>query len=388
MRKALKNWVGVSAIAFSVLFFFAGDARADMVVENNGTDLTIQSSTLMSAGAVYFKIQAPNNLATSSSQTAYDQLISYCGGGFAYGGPTTLSTPYDTHTSVGYYSPGDTVGWYGLLISSTNVCPASGNFDYAVYYWNGTTITNLLVVNENASTPQNTPYFVEPYSPANGSYTSQATTTFSAQYETADNTSYDTLDFQIIDLTNASSSPVTFPTVVDQSGAITETNQISLTAGDSYLWRPIAYSSTNGNLPRINGNWYSYTASSSAELSLNTAYNATLGTSTLPSTTNFLTFLNVPYLLQTKVPFAYIFQIAGGIVQGIESTSSSALPSGAFVWSGIGTGTTTTDFFSTSTVEYYLSPTLISAWRAFLLVVLTIDFGYALYHTARKQLKI
>jgi len=111
----------------------------------------------------------------------------------------------------------------------------------------------------------------------------------------------------------------------------------------------------------------------------NQFYNATVGTSSLLSETNFLSFLNVPSLLQTRVPFAYIFQIANGIYAGINSSSTGEIPSGNFVWHNTQNGTTTFDFFSRNTIQTYLSPSLISLWRAFLLVVLTIEFGYALY---------
>jgi len=110
---------------------------------------------------------------------------------------------------------------------------------------------------------------------------------------------------------------------------------------------------------------------------------ATFGTSTLPNTSDFLSFLNVPALLQTKIPFAYFFQIASGIQQGIISSSSTAIPSGNFEWHNTQNGTTTFDMFSPTTIEVYLSPTLIAMWRAFLLVVLIIDFGYNLYYRAQ-----
>jgi len=112
------------------------------------------------------------------------------------------------------------------------------------------------------------------------------------------------------------------------------------------------------------------------------------GTSTALTPTNLLSFLNVPRLLETKVPFAYFFQIAAGIQEGVSETASSsgyALPVGNFTFVNTRGATTTMDFFSTSTIGVYLTPGIISIWRNFLLICLTIEFGYALYHLAHQR---
>ena len=118
------------------------------------------------------------------------------------------------------------------------------------------------------------------------------------------------------------------------------------------------------------------------EINQNPFTNATYGTSTIPNATDLLSFLNVPTLLQTKIPFAYFFQIASGIKDGITSSSTTAIPTGNFIWKGIN-GTSTIDMFSTTTIGYYLSPTIINAWRTLLLVVLIIEFGYNVYNRAK-----
>jgi len=112
-------------------------------------------------------------------------------------------------------------------------------------------------------------------------------------------------------------------------------------------------------------------------------YSGTLGTSSLTATTSFLSFLNVPDLLRKRIPFAYIFQIADGIYEGINSSSTGEIPSGNFVWHNTQNGTTTFDFFSKNTIETYLSPSIISLWRALLLAILTIEFGYAIYRRTK-----
>jgi len=122
------------------------------------------------------------------------------------------------------------------------------------------------------------------------------------------------------------------------------------------------------------------------DLSTSTVYvDSNFGSSTLPDATKLITFLNVPYLLQTKVPFAYIFQIKDGLFGGLQSSSSTALPAGIFTWKISNSATNTTDMFSTTTISRYLTPTYAELWRGFLLVILYADFGYALYMRAKAQ---
>lgn len=113
--------------------------------------------------------------------------------------------------------------------------------------------------------------------------------------------------------------------------------------------------------------------------------NATLGTTTLPSATNFLSFLNVPQLLATKIPFAYFFQGVQTLQNGLQSSTTIPIPTGTFSIKGLGNGSTTVDMFSTSTVAYYISPSLTGFLRTFMLAFLYVEFLYALYHRAKAQ---
>jgi len=221
--------------------------------------------------------------------------------------------------------------------------------------------------------------------PANGSFSDASPKTFSFAYYLNCSTSYGLYDFIGIDLTDTDTGeqsrvPFGSPNICGQTSI---TSQVILSLNDNYLWRPVMYSSHGSSTP-IYGNYYSFLASSSPNYTP-VPQNVGSATSTLPNTYNLLSFLNVPTLLKTKIPFAYFFQIAEGIQAGVNSSSSTAIPSGAFVWTGIGGATTTFDMFSTSTISYYLSPTLIGLWRNLLLVVLYIEFGYALYQRAKSQ---
>jgi len=231
----------------------------------------------------------------------------------------------------------------------------------------------------------NSSRFIDPYYPPNGSFSSTTPTIFQATYNFNCNDfgNYDLVSFEIKDVSDPSFLPVTFPQSINICGQNTYQNSVALRLSDQYLWRPVMYSSTGSSTP-IYGNYYSFLATSTPNYTPFSPFvGATFGTSTLGSSTNLLGFLNVPQLLQTKVPFAYFFQIASGLITGLQSSSTNAIPAGTFTWHNTQNGTTTFDMFSVQTVEYYLNPTLIALWRAFLLIVLYVEFGYALYTRAK-----
>jgi len=236
--------------------------------------------------------------------------------------------------------------------------------------------SNLVTVPNDLSTR-----ILQPYTPENGNLSTSTTVVFSFEYFFNDSTSFglfDTVAIEITDLTSGNATPTTIGNkTINSSGITTYTTNAILNAGHLYLWRPTIFSST-GASTQLYGDYSSLdivfrSASSTPYTS------ATIGTSTLPNATNFLSFLNVPNLLVTKIPFAYFFQIADGIRQGISTTTNTQIPSGTITISGLRGASTTVDMFSTTTIGYYLTPTMVSLWRAFLLVILYIEFGYALY---------
>jgi len=181
---------------------------------------------------------------------------------------------------------------------------------------------------------------------------------------------------------------------INQEGCTVETSSTTIcTTDQTYTYQAVLY---DGHYPNQTYPYkdiasttliYPYSGTStifSSDFS-NQFYNATLGTSTLISSTQFLSFLNVPRLLQERVPFAYIFQIANGIRDGINSSTTAEIPVGNFSWHNTQNGTTTFDFFSPATIKVYMSDTIIALWRGFLLTVLIINFGYALYYETKRH---
>ena len=179
-----------------------------------------------------------------------------------------------------------------------------------------------------------------------------------------------------------------------QQGCTSDTSSTTIcTTDQNYTYQAVLYNDhyPNQTYPYIEATStqliYPYQGTSTifAQDFLNQFYNATAGTTTLLSTTNLLSFLNVPQLLQTRIPFNYIFQIASGIKDGIQSSTTNTIPTGNFTWKNTVGGTSTIDMFSPTTIEIYLNPTIITLWRSFLLVILTIDFGYAIYYIIKKH---
>ena len=123
---------------------------------------------------------------------------------------------------------------------------------------------------------------------------------------------------------------------------------------------------------------------------------ANYGNNSLPTSTDMLSFVNVPNLLATKVPFAYIFQVSTVIYNAVNgSTSAAAIPSGSFKVkfpvkfgiTGVATATTTItiDMFSTSTIGYFLTPSYVGLLRGLMVAVTYFLTAWYLFHEARNR---
>lgn len=115
---------------------------------------------------------------------------------------------------------------------------------------------------------------------------------------------------------------------------------------------------------------------------------SSFGTTSLASSTNFLSFLNIPELLKTKIPFAYIFQISSSVRSSVASSSASTIPSSSFNINfpipGVATTTLTIDLFSTTTITYFLTPTWVNLLRGIMVAVTYFSLGWFLFHEAKK----
>jgi len=104
----------------------------------------------------------------------------------------------------------------------------------------------------------------------------------------------------------------------------------------------------------------------------------TYGTTTLPDTGNLLSFLNVPQLLSTKVPFGYFFEAKEGIQSALSGSSTQSIPSGRITYN-LGLGTTSVDMFSTTTIGVFVPPSTASLLRQLMVAALVAEVAYVLY---------
>jgi len=219
-------------------------------------------------------------------------------------------------------------------------------------------------------------HIIPPYQPYNGNVSTSTAVAFTYSYYFNDVQSYGLIDKAAIELgdQSAGQSPIKFGSVsINASGQSTFSYATNLIAGHLYLWRPILYSSSGSTTP-VAGDWYSlnvvYPAGSSTPF-----LGATVGTSTLVDSTNLLSFLNVPNLLNTKFPFAYIGQVSDVVFAAINSSSTK--PIGQWNYTlDFGGATTTVAFFSTSTITYFLPPSLLNPLVALLKATYYVAFAF------------
>ena len=110
------------------------------------------------------------------------------------------------------------------------------------------------------------------------------------------------------------------------------------------------------------------------------------GTSTTPDSTNLLSFLNVPKLMQEKIPFGYIFQIAGIIKTGINSSTTDTLTTGTIhIKLAPNIATTTIDLFSANTIKDFMTQPFINLFRGLEVAFLWFECLWFLYHDAKSR---
>jgi hypothetical protein len=123
---------------------------------------------------------------------------------------------------------------------------------------------------------------------------------------------------------------------------------------------------------------------------------ASVASSSLVSTTNFLSFINVPQLLATRIPFAYIFQIYEDIAGDLTSstTADQSFPNSTFSMqfptsfnaNGLESSTSISiNYFSTSTFTEIMSQSTLSVVRELLGAIVWVELGFFLWRDARSK---
>lgn len=157
----------------------------------------------------------------------------------------------------------------------------------------------------------------------------------------------------------------------------------TLIAGHAHLWRPYLKNSASSSVPTLYGNWVGIVDVVTASAS-STPY---LASSTTATSTAFFDFLNVPYLLQTKVPFAYFYQVSN-LLTNLSSTTATSTGSVTYDFGEYASGTVLSSLgevtlFSTSTVTQLIPSWILALFRALIVAILYVSAGMYLFHDVR-----
>jgi len=144
---------------------------------------------------------------------------------------------------------------------------------------------------------------------------------FSFDYYNTGYEGYDEAGVQIKDLTGAF-EVVPAEVAITATGLATYSSTYTLTAGHGYLWRPYLRNSGSSTVATLYGSWVGMVDVVTASASSSTPYlSGEMGNS---SSTPFFDYLNIPQLLETRLPFAYFFQIRS--LLGSLATTTSTFP--------------------------------------------------------------
>lgn len=342
----------------------------------NTTDLRITDGPAAQALVGCFfsgdTISAPNNISVNSGGT----YVLWDG---SAGNNNIYSLGIDAGGTFGDYMNAH-AGTYtiGLIESGgSGTCSSviAGYTYYVTFGWN-----NGLIFDAYQSTQ-----ILEVISPTYDEVSTTTDVVFSyTYYQPSAENYYASTSIRIVDTSTGLETLGTSQALIDGIGTYYFVAE-DLIYGHPYLW-DIRIEGEYAILPKVMGRPFSVIEAASSTYSNGViGTEVTIGTSTLPNIGNFLSFLNVPQLLQNKVPFGYFFQAKDAIQRGISSSTADEIPSGTFsVW-GIGNATTTVDLFSTSTIGYFIDDDMASMLRTLMLWIMYIEVLYLFYHRGRSQ---
>jgi len=169
------------------------------------------------------------------------------------------------------------------------------------------------------------------------------------------------------------------------SGYGTTTQIYTLTANHLHLWRACLFNPDSGQ--KTCSAYRSLNVvgpSASSSVPIFPDVNGDNATSSIEG--SFWSFLNVYTLLQSKLPFAYFFQVAD-LMNELQSTTTATIEPVIFDYAGLDISSTTKnslpdqwEAFSTTSVTEYIPPSVLSAWRLLMSSVLWFGFAMFAYH--------
>lgn len=235
--------------------------------------------------------------------------------------------------------------------------------------------------------------------PANGDVSASTTVGLLFSYNLASSSPMDTYNVIVVDMEdNGVTGTVTGP-IYSTQGIVQ--NYMQLPRGHAMSWSVLMTSSSTENRYYSISNIFSVevsplSATSSENWDVFKPATTTLSNNTDVSALHWLSFLNVPTLLKTKAPFAYIPMIYSVITYAIQNATSTPLTSGTFnvglpthfdPKTGHATATTTlaVAMFSKTTIQTYLSDSWTNFFRAIMVGVTYAGTAWFLFHDIKRK---
>lgn len=217
--------------------------------------------------------------------------------------------------------------------------------------------------------------------PTNGATTPTTQATFQFSWYNSGYELYSIAQTEVSDITNG------YQYTPQQSSAAltgygTTTQVYTLQPNHLHLWRACLLN-PNTNQKTCSGFYSLNVVGASASSSVPVLPDVTSSNATSTLQSSIWGFLSVPQLLQSKLPFAYFFQVAD-LLNELQATSTAAVEPVIFDYESLDISTTTKnslpaqwEAFSTTTVTQYIPEVVLDTWR--LLMSSVLWFGFAMY---------
>jgi len=299
-----------------------------------------------------------------------DNFCSSSVGGFVGSGDLTSFLGFDFLSHIG--SVPDSFSSVDCTVAGTyylSLKTDTGDLYYGQFEYDGT----FLFGDNLASSAF--PSSIVSFSPSDGFVTASTTVTLSADVffnSVQDFGILTDIEFNLANIeTQFQYLPFVFP--INSSGTSTYATTTVLDKGQHFM--VVSFLDATGD--RFGSRAFEFTVFSS-QFDFALPPFSTLDPSAVATSSSFFfSFLNVPALLRTKVPTAYVYDIVT-LVKGLDSSSTSSLGSVSFDFAVIGSGTPlslggTVTLFSTSTVSQLFPSGLLSVLRFLMVSVIYVS---------------
>lgn len=306
----------------------------------------VNPSTLVfaSSSEIYFDFMG---LSTNNSSQSRQIAFSTTTCPFAFGGFDVGTLPSSFDSVSGVYQV--TFGNNFTLVGGTtyNLCIYGGGDNVSYFSDSSENIVGMIAL--GSPSPQVSTF--EVYTPLANYQTASTSVLFSYDVFVA-SSSFTFACAEISSITNQQNlAPLCRPIL--SSGVTSFNATTTLVTGNSYSWRPYLLDSVNGI--RFNSDWIIPFGIVSTSGTTTPYFVPSLASSTNPT---FLDFVNIPSLLQRKLPFSLFYDV-NNILQGIDQIPASSAPTAIFdfiapsastTFPALYSSLTDVELFSTSTV--------------------------------------